>query len=251
MCPEIATPGGCPDFEGKGLDRLLEQVRGLLGEVFDRLEAVAAEAVARRRTVLAKGGVFGVRDVAGLKPVMIEQLTAQPAADGLGFLAAPDLLPDRERHIEWWQRSSRGYVPMRFNLDPTSVDAYDYFDMDWFAAARDHSRRAVFGPYVDYSGADRYVCTLTVPVVDGTFLGVVGADLRMTEFEPRLLDVLRRVGHDAVLVGAERRVVAANTPRWLVGSRLPRIPRPGDGEFIAVGEVGLDSDWVLALAPRE
>src|SRR5690606_41785718 len=82
------------------------------------------------------------------------------------------------------------------------------------------------------------------------FLGVAGADLQMHGFEPCLLAALRETTHDAVLVGPERRVIAANTPRWLVGSRLPETPRAGGGELVAVGEVGLDSGWSLALAAR-
>lgn len=255
MCPENAgpqggtAPGGTPAADALG--SLLAQVRALLTSVFADLEAVAAELVDQRRVVLEARGEYRVADMAALVPVITGALAARPDSDGLGFLAGPALLTDRERHIEWLQRSGPAFVPMRLNLDPTSVDVYDYFEMDWFAAARDHHRRAVFGPYVDFSGADQYVCTLTVPVLDDVFLGVVGTDLRMSDFEPQLLRVLRSVGHDAVLVGAERRVVAANTPRWLVGSRLPRMPREDDGEFLAVGEVGLDSDWALALAPPQ
>ncbi|WP_037732683.1 PDC sensor domain-containing protein [Streptomyces megasporus] len=233
------------------LDMLLERVKALLTEVFDRLETVAGEVVARRRAVLAEGGSFGVREVDALKPILVEQIDAQPAADGFGFFAAAGLLPERDRHFTWWQRGGTGFVQLRLNLDPSSVDVYDYFEMEWFAAGRDRSHRSVFGPYVDYFGADRYVFTLTAPVFDETFLGVVGADLRVNEFEPRLLAALRGGAHDAVLVGPERRVIAANTSRWVIGSRLPRTPRAGEEGFTAVGEVGLDSGWVVALAPRE
>ncbi|MFG3205099.1 cache domain-containing protein [Streptomyces sp. NPDC048192] len=249
MKSEPGTPHGTA---GTVLDTLLRQVRDLLGEVFAGPQEVAAEVVRRRREVRAADGVFSVADLAGIKPVVVRWLTGHPEADGLGFLAAPGLLPDRERHIEWWQRGAAGFVPMRLNLDPTCVDVYDYFEMDWYAAARDHLARAVFGPYVDYSAADSYICTFTVPVVDGAdFLGVAGTDLRMSDLEPQLLALLRRAGHDAVLVGAERRVVAANTSRWLVGSRLARVPQARDGEFLAAGEVGLDSGWVLGLAGPE
>lgn len=233
------------------LNALLERVRGLLAEVFDRLDTVAAEVVGRRRAAVAERGEFGVRELAGIKTVLTEQAAEQPAADGFGFLAAPGLLPDRERHIEWWQRGGTGFVQLRLNLDPSSVDVYDYFDMEWFAAGRDRGRRSVFGPYVDYFGADRYVFTVAAPVVDEVFLGVAGADLRVSEFEPRLLGALRGAGgHDVVLVGPERRVIAANTSRWLVGSRLARMPRAGEAGIAEVGDVGLDSDWLLALAPR-
>jgi hypothetical protein len=66
-----------------------------------------------------------------------------------------------------------------------------------------------------------------------------------------------------VLVTAERRVVAANTPRWISGTRLDRLPAPGarafddpafddpafdDPAFDAVTAVGADSGWLLAAA---
>ncbi|WP_067394315.1 cache domain-containing protein [Streptomyces thermogriseus] len=251
MCPEDAFRGdGSPEV-AKELDTLLAGVRRLLTEVFDRLEKVADDVIGRRRAALADHGSFRVPDLAGIKPTLIEQASEQQAADGFGFLVAAGVLPDRDRHIEWWQRGSTGFVQLRLNLDPTSVDVYEYFEMEWFAAGRDHGRRAVHGPYVDYFGADRYIFTFALPVVDEIFLGVAGADLQVRGFEPRLLAALRETTHDAVLVGPERRVIAANTSRWLVGSRLPETPRAGTGEFVAVGDVGLDSDWVLALAARE
>jgi hypothetical protein len=49
-------------------------------------------------------------------------------------------------------------------------------------------------------------------------------------------------------VTAERRVVAANTPRWISGTRLDRLPSAADGTFTAVTEVGADSGWRLASA---
>lgn len=251
MRPEDALgENGSPSVAAEELDRLLARVRRPLTEVFGRLEVVAGDVIARRRAALADHGSFRVADLAGIKPTLLEQAGAQEAADGFGFLVAAGVLPDRDRHIEWWQRGSTGFVQLRLNLDPTSVDVYEYFEMEWFAAGRDDGRGAIHGPYVDYFGADRYVFTFALPVIDDVFLGVAGADLQMHGFEPCLLAALRETTHDAVLVGPERRVIAANTPRWLVGSRLPETPRAGVGEFVAVGEVGLDSGWSLALAAR-
>ncbi|MFI6289019.1 hypothetical protein ACIBCM_30455 [Streptomyces sp. NPDC051018] len=250
MYPENTAPSGGTAEVGKELETLLEQVGGLLREVFDRLGTIAGEVVGLRRAALAERGAFTVRDVAAVKPALLRQLTEQPGADGFGFFTASGVLRDRDRHFEWWQRGGTGAVRLQLNLDPTSVDVYDYFEMEWFTAGRDRGRRSVFGPYVDYYGADRYVITLAAPVTDEVFVGVAGADLRVAEFEPLLLGALRETGHDAVLVGPERRVIAANTSRWLVGSRLPRVPVAGQDGFVAVGEVGLDSDWVVALAPH-
>ena len=71
----------------------------------------------------------------------------------------------------------------------------------------------------------------------------------MSRLEPELLAMLRPVPVPAVLVTGERRVVVANTPRWIPGTRLGQLPAPGDGTFAAVTEIGADSGWLLAAAP--
>jgi hypothetical protein len=93
-----------------------------------------------------------------------------------------------------------------------------------------------------------YTITATVPVVaDGVFLGIAGADLVVGEVERRLLGVLRQTAEDAVIVSTERRVIAANTPRWLVGSRLPAMPTVAAG-YREVAELPLGIGWVVATA---
>jgi hypothetical protein len=178
-------------------------------------------------------------------------------------VAARGVVGGKDRHLEWWQRTAHGdggtagFARIRLNLDPESVDLYDYLDMDWFTVPRREKRRYVYGPYVDFSGADSYVLAMTVPVFDpggardapaAEFLGVAGADLRMSHLEPELLAVLRSIPAPAVLVTAERRVIAANTPRWISGTRLDRLPAPGDQLFAAVTPIGADSGWLLAAA---
>ncbi|MEV0974671.1 cache domain-containing protein [Microtetraspora glauca] len=249
MTPESLSPPSGP--ENGGAERVAERIRALLGGVFDALDELGAEVVRRRRALLDEGRRLKEAHLGMLEPFIKEELARQPMADGLGFLAAPDVIGGVERYIHWWHRTGDTVARMRLNFDPTSVDLYDYLQMDWFVAARDRGERAVFGPYVDYTGANRYVLTLTVPVSDEIFLGVAGADLAMSDVEPALLRALRSAGRDALLVSAERRVVAANTPRWVVGSRLPSMPRPHEGEFVEVCPVGLDSGWVVALAENE
>ena len=63
--------------------------------------------------------------------------------------------------------------------------------------------------------------------------------------------MLRGTGADAVVVNTERRVIAANTPRWIVGSRLPALPQVGADdrdEFADVAELPLGTGWVVAVA---
>ena len=74
------------------------------------------------------------------------------------------------------------------------------------------------GPYVDLHGTDLYVLTFARPlVVDGTFVGVVGADMPMSGFEQLAMAALKQPGCDAVAITGEGRVLATNTPVWAVG----------------------------------
>ena len=241
------------DLEAAG-----SRVRSVLEGIFGPVTAIGDAFVTQRRNCLAVGAVLTPDRLAGMREIIWHQLSRMPAADGAGVVAAPGVIADKERHLEWWQRTASaeedpdGFARIRLNLDPESIDLYDYLEMDWFTVPRKLGRRYVYGPYVDFSGADRYVLTLTVPVTDTgadgghEFLGVAGADIRMSHLEPELLTILRSVAAPAVLVTAERRVVAANTPRWISGTRLARLPARGDGTFASVTDIGADSGWLLA-----
>jgi hypothetical protein len=243
------------------------RVRAVLEGVFGPVTAIGDGFVAQRRNCLAAGAALTPDRLSGMREIIWHQLSLLPAADGAGIVAAPGVIAGKDRHLEWWQRTdggTGGFARIRLNLDPESIDLYDYLDMDWFTSPRRAGRPYVYGPYIDFSGADRYVVTMTVPVTDASspdqgaagehaagereFLGVAGADIRMSHLEPELLAILRSVPVPAVLVTAERRVVAANTPHWISGTRLPRLPVAGDGDFAAVTEIGADSGWLLAAA---
>lgn len=252
------------------LDAPASRVRALLEGVFRPVTAIGDGFVAQRRSCLAAGGALTPDRLSGMREIIWRQLRLLPAADGAGIVAAPGVITGKDRHLEWWQRTANGdggpdgFARIRLNLDPESIDLYDYLDMDWFTIPRREGRPHVYGPHIDFSCADRYVVTMTVPVTDARaagerepggpatggreFLGVAGADIRMSHLEPELLAILRSVPAPAVLVTAERRVVAANTPHWISGTRLPRLPAPGDGDFGAITEIGAHSGWLLAAA---
>ena len=243
------------------LDAPAARVRATIEGVFGPVRAIGEGFVAQRRSSLAAGSALTPDRLSGMREIIWHQLSLLPAADGAGIVAAPGVVAGKDRHLEWWQRTGSGdrgpdgFARIRLNLDPESIDLYDYLDMDWFTIPRDEGRPYVYGPYLDFAGADRYVVTMTVPVTDAgpagerEFLGVAGTDIRMSHLEPDLLAILRSVPAPAVLVTAERRVVAANTPHWISGTRLPRLPAAGDGDFAAVTKVGADSGWLLATAP--
>jgi len=267
-----AGPSGAGLEEPEGLAATAGRVRAALEEIFRRITPIGAAFAAQRRACLAAGTELTPDRLSGVREIIWHQLSLLPAADGAGIVAAPGVVAGRERHLEWWQRAASGddapdgYSRIRLNLDPESIDLYDYLDMDWFTVPRAEGRRYVYGPYIDFSGADRSILAMTIPVVDspdgqsrrggrsaadgasgdGEFLGVAGADIRMSHLEPALLAILRALAAPAVLVTAERRVLAANTPRWIPGTRLDRLPRPGEDESTAVTEIGADSGWLLA-----
>jgi hypothetical protein len=235
----------------------------VLEEAFEAASAIGDAFAAQRRGCAAAGTALTADRLASLREIIWHQLSQLPAADGAGVVAAPGVIEGKHRHLEWWQRTAGddsapdGYARIRLNLDPESIDLYDYLDMDWFTVPQRYGRRYVYGPYVDFSCANRYVITITAPVFESAgadahadgereFLGVAGVDIRMSRLEPGLLAILRSVAAPAVLVTAERRVVAANTAHWISGTRLGRLPAAGDGTFAEVTDVGAGSGWRLA-----
>lgn len=228
--------------------RLAEDASRLLEPLYEMLEQIAEEVVRSRppRAALTEA------HFSGLHRHLAERLRDELAVWGMGFIAAPFVVDGQERYLAWWQRTNERVARLRLNFDPTSIDVYDYLQMDWYQLAKRGQARVAYGPYVDYSGSDMYTITATIPVVaDGTFLGVAGADLVVGEVERKLVEVLRQTDDDAVVVNSERRVVAANTSRWMVGCRLPVMPAatatPNPAGFRQVAEVPLGTGWVIAI----
>lgn len=225
----------------------------VLDPVFARLKHVAATVVTTRPP---GGEGWSATHLEPVTTLLVELVRHSILIAGMGFVAAPGAIDGQDRYIEWWQRRAGHTARLRLNFDPESIDLYDYLQMEWFQLPQQGMERVAFGPYVDYSGSELYTVTATVPVnFEGEFLGVAGVDLVVSELERRLLTVLRSAPLDAVIVSAERRVIATNTPRWVVGSRLAALPEIGrtDGgdRFVEVVTVPTGTGWVLALAVPE
>lgn len=229
--------------------RLAEEASRSLEPIYELLGRIADDVLRSRppRAALTEA------HFSGLQRRLADLLKEERAVWGMGFIAAPFIVDGRERYLAWWQRHNDRVARLRLNFDPTSIDVYDYLQMDWYQLAQRGHARVAYGPYVDYSGSDMYTITATIPVVaDGIFLGVAGADLVVGEVERHLLEVLRQTDDDAVVVNTERRVIAANTARWFVGSRLPAMPvvspTADPSAFREVAELPLGTGWVLAIA---
>lgn len=230
--------------------RLAEQASQALEPVYGMLTRVAEEVLRSR----PPRGPLTEAHFSNLQRMLAEMLGMERSIVwGMGFVAAPFVVESQERYMAWWQRINDRPARLRLNFDPRSIDVYDYLQMDWYRLAESGQARVAYGPYVDYSGSDMYTITATIPIAaDGAFLGLAGADLVVGEVEHRLLEVLRQTSEDAVVVNAERRVIAANTPRWIVGSRLTAMPAVGPSSdpsrFTEVTELPLGNGWVLAIA---
>jgi hypothetical protein len=213
-----------PDFvSGKGRyddpcrsqgERAAAVIEGVVERVFRSVAEVRDDLVAGYR---AAGGRMCDADVTAVREPLRARLTRErEVAVGMGVIVAPGLLVDRPLRMEWWQAEGL----LEVDLNPASVGFYDYAAAEWFTVPRQTGRRHVVGPYVDVHGTDRYLLTLTLPVLaDDTFVGVAGADVPVARFETLVLRELGDLAADVVVVNTEDRVVLSTSPRWLVGDR--------------------------------
>lgn len=195
--------------------------------VVDSLEQVFADVQRIHDAVLlaySEGGSALIdADISALRPAVLDLLTRDnQLAVGMGFIVEPGLIPATPLRLEWWQVSGTGRrtgpTPLVADLNPESLGFYDYAAAEWFAQPRRTGRRHVLGPYVDVHGTDRYMLTLTVPVLAGAkFLGVAGADVPVARFERLVLGGLGELTEPVVVVNAEGRVALSTSARWLPG----------------------------------
>jgi len=206
----------------------LDEIAVGLCEVFD-----SADAGGRR---------VGTGEIQVLRPLLLQHLARHGRLfDGTGVVIEPGILTDQDRYLEWWR--APGPRRLSLDLDPGSETFYDYTQMEWFAVPRDIGQRVACGPWVDYSGADRYVVTFARPVLDarGRFVGVAGADVPLTGLEEAVMPALRSAPADLALVNGRGRVVASSSAAVPPGTLLRSI---AEDRVTPVTELG--SGWRVA-----
>lgn len=207
-------------------DAAARQAATLIGTVVERVfhsvAAVRDGVLDAHRAARERGEPMADRDVTAMGDTLVDLLRSKrEIAVGMGVIVAPGFLADQPLRLEWWQCEPERGDPRRLEVDlnPHSVGFYDYAAADWFVVPRRTGHRHVVGPYVDVHGTDRYLLTLTVPVVaDGEFVGVAGADVPVGRFETLVLRELGDLAVDVVVVNPEDRVVLSTSARWLAGS---------------------------------
>ena len=214
--------------------RLAQDVAAHIEPIYAPIDALGEKVITCRRA----RGRLREEDLSRVAAMVRARLSNQRMYAGFGYVAEPGIVDSADSHFMlWWQVRGTGAIRLRLNLDPAAPDHYDYQAMPWFSTARTERRRVAHGPYVDYSGSELFTLTVTAPVLDGDdFLGITGADLNFLELERQLLGVLRRAGTDACVVNDEGRVIATNTARWVVSSRIR-------------GELAAGVDGIEGVAP--
>ncbi len=230
------------------VDRCTAQLDQAVEHVFDALRSLGDALAQAWRASTDGGRMYESADLATLQTTVFETLDRQVAFDSAGYVLAEGTLADRNRHLDWWHRTgSDNYEFLLLNLDPDAPDCYDYYSMEWFAAAVSGQRRFVSGPLIDLPCADVYIMTFSSPVVvDDRVLGVAGADVAVARFESEIMPPLRRLPVEAVLVNRERRVIASNDTTFTTGEKLPSLPSTDD-VWHTVRSVTDDLGWLLAV----
>jgi hypothetical protein len=181
-------------------------------------------------------------------------LARRPLLAGCGMVFAPGALADAPRWLEWWRSPPAGSpVFLDASLDPADPDFYDYERAEWYTTPRNTGERWIAGPFVDHSGTNEHILTLTLPVArDGAFLGVAGADIAVGGIERIGGAALAALDGEAALVNHRGRIIATNTPRRLVGTLWPGAERawPPDGRDRVIRDPRLEWSVVVARADR-
>jgi len=222
----------------------------LVERIFGAVDAVRQQVLELLMVVATGRETLQSRHITTLRPGLVALLAEyREAVVGMGVIVAPGLLPNESRRLEWWQYPPGRDQPaaLQVDLNPESLGFYDYDTADWFSVPRSTGRRHIVGPYVDAHGTDRYLLTFTAPVIaDGTFLGVVGADVPVSRFERTLLGAWGRHDSEVVIINGQGRVVVSNCTRALSGDLV--IGRPNPASTVCVDLP--DSPWQLRLSSR-
>lgn len=232
------SPQACSQIIKASIEGIFVRLQSLADEVC-RLWEERADAKSRPVS----------RDLVLLRPKIDALLVQTESCVGAGVVLQPGTLEDRQLYMEWRRQvGGEKLSSLSFNLDERSANCFHYQEKPWFRVPRDHGTCTVAGPYVDLYCTGVYALTFSVPIVaNGRFIGVVGVDLPMHDFERRLVRSLMRLSQEALLVSAEGRVVASNTADWAVGDLIGRLPADPGCSVLPLGERA--AHWSLVCLP--
>jgi hypothetical protein len=140
---------------------------------------------------------------------------------GAGIAYAPGSLPEAPHWLEWWRAQPKGGPRfVTHDLNPDSLNYYDYTGREWFTLPSSTGRPVAVGPYVDFGGINVNIITLCVPAQTAQGIHVLGCDLTLANLEGAFLRTLQLREPAVVLLGPNGRVIASNSARIATGTLL-------------------------------
>jgi hypothetical protein len=141
--------------------------------------------------------------------------------EGAGIAYALGSLPEASHWLEWWRTQPDGQAKfVTHDLNPDSLNYYDYTTRDWFTLPAASGRATAVGPYVDFGGINVNLITLSVPARTAHGTHILGCDLILAKLEGIFLRALQLRAPAVVLLGPNGRVISSNTARFATGTLL-------------------------------
>jgi hypothetical protein len=203
----------------EALERTAGAISSSLNGVFADLEKIA-DAVAAAAE--AAPGVPRRSEFLFLKQALADFIKAHSdLIIGAGIAYAPGSLPEAPHWLEWWRAQPKGGPRfVTHDLNPDSLNYYDYTGREWFTLPSSTGRPVAVGPYVDFGGINVNIITLCVPAQTAQGIHVLGCDLPLAKLEGVFLRALQLREPAVILLGPNGRVIASNNARIATGTLL-------------------------------
>lgn len=208
-------------------------------KVFSELHAIARKFETLESAGFHDTGRLSEEDVGKIRPHMVRSLLRlERHAFALGVILDEGVVEGAAFALNWIERTEDGTIQDDSNIRyPWRGTFYEYSNSEWMKAPRITGKDAITGPYVDF---DKYLITLSSPIhIEGQFVGVAAADIRLHDFERLVALPLSRVEQDCVVCNGEGRIVVSNTIRLPIGSIIDLDPLAG----VAIGSY----DWRILI----
>ena len=145
----------------KPIDEVLQSTARALGQSLERVFADLAVLAGATTDILAAPGTSRTK-LESLRPVVEDIVTGQAGlVDSAGVSVTPGLFTDAGAWHQWWSLVGGKLVFIPHNLNPASINYYDYTEMTWYERPLASGQPELIGPYIDFGGADMKIVTGT------------------------------------------------------------------------------------------